>query len=241
MNKHEFLAALRRELTALPHDELTEQLNFYNEMIDDRMEEGMTEEEAVSGIGTVQAVSAQILSNANVPTPSAPSAPDPTVLDPTAPDPTVKEEEPTAEPAPQIKNQQQDTENHSESKEGMRWWVILLLILGAPLWIPLVVAVAAVVLSLYVTLWAVVGSLWAIPASLAACALTGCLGTIPLLLSGKWIAALLLCGIGLASGGLAIFAVFGCAAVTKGAAQLTKLGCKGIKALFTSRRKGNES
>ena len=236
MNKHEFLAALRRELTALPHDELTEQLNFYNEMIDDRMEEGMTEEQAVSGIGTVHAVSAQILSNANVPTPLTPSAPDPI-----APDPTAKEEEPTAEPAPRNKDQQQDTENRSESKEGMRWWVILLLVLGAPLWIPLVVAVASVVLSLYVTLWAVAGSLWAIPACLAACALTGCLGTIPLLFSGKWIAALLWCGIGLASAGLAIFAVFGCAAATKGAAQLTKLGCKGIKALFNSRRKGNES
>lgn len=191
----------------------------------------MTEEEAVNGIGTVEAVAAQILSNVNVPTPPAPPAPES----------TVKETEPTAEPAPLIGEEQQDTDHHDEPKEGMRWWVILLLILGAPLWVPLLVAAASVVLSLYITLWAVVGSLWSIPVSLAACALTGCVGMIPFLFTGKWIAALLWCGIGLASAGLAIFAVFGCAAATKGAALLTKLGCKGIKALFTSRRKGNES
>lgn len=231
MNKHEFLAALRRELSALPHSELTEQLNFYSEMIDDRMEEGMTEEEAVSGIGTVEFVAAQILVDLNLADPP---------VSPT-PESAEKEEEPTVEPTPQIKHEQQDTENPDETKEGMRWWIILLLILGAPLWIPLLVTAAAVVLSLYVTLWAVVAALWSIPVSLTACALTGCMGTIPLLFSGKWIAALMWLGIGLASGGLAIFSILGCAAVTKGAALLTKLGCKGIKALLKSRRKGNES
>ena len=267
MNKHEFLAALRRELTALPHDELTEQLNFYNEMIDDRMEEGMTEEEAVAAVGSVESIAAGIKEGeetAPVADVAATTAAENSPFDTARADSDSAEadsdyEEAVSDFAETVSDFSEtvtdfketvsdfaETAAHGESKssrekKSLPLWEILLIVLGAPLWIPLVVAVAAVVLSMYVTLWAVVGSLWAIPASLAACALTGCLGTIPLLFSGKWIAALLWCGIGLASGGLAIFAIFGCAAATKGAAQLTKLGCKGIKALFTSRRKGNES
>jgi uncharacterized membrane protein len=63
MNKHEFLAALRRELTALPHGELTEQLNFYNEMIDDLVEDGMCEEDAISKVGPINRITDEILSD----------------------------------------------------------------------------------------------------------------------------------------------------------------------------------
>lgn len=50
MNKQEFLAQLREKLSGLPRAEMEEKLTFYSEMIDDRMEEGLTEEEAVAGI-----------------------------------------------------------------------------------------------------------------------------------------------------------------------------------------------
>jgi len=50
MTKKEFLAQLRSSLSALPGDEAEEQLNFYSEMIDDCMEEGFSEEEAVDRI-----------------------------------------------------------------------------------------------------------------------------------------------------------------------------------------------
>lgn len=50
MTKAEFLAALKR---ALPEDEAEQTLAFYNEMIDDRMEDGMSEEEAVAAMGPV--------------------------------------------------------------------------------------------------------------------------------------------------------------------------------------------
>ena len=51
MTKNEFLARLRARLSDLPPDEVDERLNFYSEMIDDRMEEGLSEEEAVAAIG----------------------------------------------------------------------------------------------------------------------------------------------------------------------------------------------
>lgn len=60
MNKREFLAVLRRELYILPQNELKEQLSFYSEMIDDGVEEGLTEEQAVSKIGSISEILSQI-------------------------------------------------------------------------------------------------------------------------------------------------------------------------------------
>ena len=60
MRKQEFLDELRRGMSGLPREDMEERLTFYSEMIDDRMEEGLTEEEAVSGIGTVNEVISQI-------------------------------------------------------------------------------------------------------------------------------------------------------------------------------------
>ena len=50
MNKTEFLNELKDGLSGLPREDVEERLSFYGEMIDDRVEEGMTEEEAVAGI-----------------------------------------------------------------------------------------------------------------------------------------------------------------------------------------------
>ncbi|MBR4940840.1 MAG: DUF1700 domain-containing protein [Clostridia bacterium] len=61
MNKQEFLIQLRRELTGLPPEDIEERHNFYEEMIDDRLEEGLTEEEAVVDIGSIDNIVNQIL------------------------------------------------------------------------------------------------------------------------------------------------------------------------------------
>ena len=63
MIKEEFLEKLRSELSGLPKQELEERLGFYSEMIDDRVEEGCTEEEAISKIGSADEISAQIISD----------------------------------------------------------------------------------------------------------------------------------------------------------------------------------
>ena len=64
MNKQTFLAQLRKGLSSLSEAEREERLLFYSEMIDDRMEEGLSEEEAILGIGSVESLLAQILGDA---------------------------------------------------------------------------------------------------------------------------------------------------------------------------------
>ena len=61
MNKQEFLGALKKRLSGLPKDEIEERLAFYGEMIDDRTEDGRTEEEAVAEIGDADEIAAQII------------------------------------------------------------------------------------------------------------------------------------------------------------------------------------
>lgn len=46
MSKQEFLEQLRRGLSGLPREDIEERLKFYSEMLEDRMEEGLSEEEA---------------------------------------------------------------------------------------------------------------------------------------------------------------------------------------------------
>ncbi len=52
MNKREFLQKLENGLSGLPREDIEQRLSFYAEMIDDRIEDGFSEEEAVAGIGT---------------------------------------------------------------------------------------------------------------------------------------------------------------------------------------------
>ncbi len=63
MLKQEFLDKLRADLVGLPKQELEERLAFYSEMIDDRIEDGLSEEDAVAGVGSVDEISAQIISD----------------------------------------------------------------------------------------------------------------------------------------------------------------------------------
>ena len=63
MNKNAFLNELRKRLSGLPQDDVEEWISFHSEMIADRIEDGLTEEEAVSEAGTVDEVAAQILSD----------------------------------------------------------------------------------------------------------------------------------------------------------------------------------
>jgi uncharacterized membrane protein len=61
MTKLKFLLSLRDKLTDLPQDELEERLSFYSEMIEDRMEEGLSEEEAVLAVGDIDHIAMQIV------------------------------------------------------------------------------------------------------------------------------------------------------------------------------------
>lgn len=60
MTKQEFLSELERALGKLPHAEVEQALAFYDEAISDRMEDGLSEAEAVAGLGPVDEIAAQI-------------------------------------------------------------------------------------------------------------------------------------------------------------------------------------
>lgn len=61
MNKQEFLSALSEKLSGLPAEEINRYRDMYSESIDDRMEEGHTEEEAVADLGSLDDIAQQIL------------------------------------------------------------------------------------------------------------------------------------------------------------------------------------
>ena len=61
MNKQEFLTSLITGLSGLAQEDIEERYHFYSEMIDDRIEDGMSEEEAVAQIGNVEDIVSQII------------------------------------------------------------------------------------------------------------------------------------------------------------------------------------
>lgn len=60
MNKAEFLKYLSDKLAELPASEVQKSLSFYSEIIDDRIEEGMSEGEAVGALGDIDAIVREI-------------------------------------------------------------------------------------------------------------------------------------------------------------------------------------
>ena len=61
MTKVEFLNELRSSLKGLSKEEIEERVSFYSEMIDDRVDEGKSEEEAINELGGVNGVVDDIL------------------------------------------------------------------------------------------------------------------------------------------------------------------------------------
>ena len=113
-----------------------------------------------------------------------------------------------------------------EQKRKKRGWITLLLILGFPLWLPLLVAGFSILLTLAIviaTLAMVVP--WSLVISFGASAI-GLLLTTAIVLTGEGIAAaLLVLGCAFVLAALCIFVLWA-------ALRLTILGAKGIGALF---------
>jgi len=193
MSKQEFLFQLRKGLLGLPQEDIEERLTFYSEMIDDRMEEGIPEEEAVSAVGSVDKIVAQIV--ADIPL---------TKL--------VKEK--------------------IKPKKRLRTWEIVLLALGSPIWLSLLIAAFAIILSFYASLWAVIISLWAVFASVAACALGGVAAGIVIACSGNALSGITMLAAGIVCAGLSIFMFYGCKVAIKGILLLTKKFAVWIKNCF---------
>lgn len=193
MSKQEFLAQLRKELSGLPQDDVEERLTFYSEMIEDRIEEGFSEEEAVAAVGNVDEIVTQVIAD----TPLAKIA-----------------------------------KERIRPKRRLTVVEIILLVLGSPIWLSIGVAAFAVILSLYVSLWAVIISLWAVFVSLAASSIGGVLSCVVSAAGGNGASGIAMLAAGIICAGLSIFLFYGCKAVTKGISMLTKKMAIGIKNCF---------
>ncbi len=62
MNKKEFTEELYSRLKDLPMESVSASADYYSEMIDDRIEEGLTEDEAVAALGSIEEITSQIRS-----------------------------------------------------------------------------------------------------------------------------------------------------------------------------------
>lgn len=183
MSKQEFLAELRKSLSGLPQGDIEERVSFYGEMIDDRMEEGLSEEDAVSEVGSVDEIVAQVVADI---------------------------------PLTKI------AKERIRHKRRLSVGEIVLLVLGSPMWFSLGIAAFAVILSLYISLWAVIISLWAAFGSVAACALGCTVAGVIFACSGNVLTGIAMIGAGIVCVGLSIFIFYGCRAATKGILILTK-------------------
>ena len=189
MNKQDFLAALRGFLNDLPAEDIRRSLDFYAEMIDDHMEEGMTEEDAVAAVGSAEQIASQIRGDAG----AAPRKP----------------------------------------KRKVKPWSLALILLGLPLWLPLLLAAASVIISIYVSIWAVIISLYATAVALGISSIVIFLMPLLYIPTGNVAGACLVLGAALVLTGITILFFVGLNLITKGVVWLTKKLFTWIKHMLT--------
>ena len=193
MTKQAFLDELRKGLAGLPQEDIEERITFYGEIIDDSIEEGLSEEEAVARCGSVEEIVSQTL--ADIPL---------TKL--------VKEK--------------------VKPNRALKAWEIVLIILGFPVWFPLLIAAVSVIFAFYITIWSLIITLWAAELAIAVGALALIAAAVLFMVQGHAPTGLAALGAGLLAAGLSVFLFFGCRAATKGILLLTKKVALGVKSLF---------
>ncbi len=124
MTKQQFMDLLQFRLQQMPAQELADILAFYEESIQDRMEEGLTEEEAVAQMGDFEELVANILTDLPMHT--------------------------------LLTNRIKEANNRTSNKA----LILVLLILGFPLWFPISLIFVCILLILLLTLWILLGSLY---------------------------------------------------------------------------------
>ena len=63
MRKQDFIKELQTKLSFLPKEEIKDRISFYNELIDDKIEEGLKEEDVIESIGSVDEIIDQIIND----------------------------------------------------------------------------------------------------------------------------------------------------------------------------------
>ena len=182
MTKKEFLSSLESKLQGLPKEDINNRLDFYSEMIDDRIEEGKTEDQAIEEIGSVDEVVEQI-----------------------------------AEETPLLKL----VKERIKPKRSLRAWEIIVIILGFPLWLPLLLAFAIICFIPYILMWVFVLVTYAMEIAFAASSVYGVVGFFLQMSQGNF--SLMYIGIALLGLGLSFLFIFACIGITKGTIKLTKV------------------
>ena len=193
MTKLDFLLTLDRRLDVLSDADRKASLDYYAEILDDLVENGMTESEAVDSLGSVDVIAEEILMDVPL--------------------------------AKLVKAKM-------KKRRRLTGTEIALLIVGFPIWLPLLISAFAIVVSVYVSLWAVVISLYAADVCLAAGSLAGLVGAIMMFVGGQPASGLLFLGAMLVLAGLSVLLFLGCNVAVKGMCKLGKLTLRGIKACF---------
>lgn len=168
MDRQAFLAALEAQLRRIPERERQQALRYYTEMIEDRMEEGMTESAAIVALGDPAEVARQVLMGL---------------------------------PLPKL------FQARLRPRRKLAVWEIVLLVLGSPIWLPLLLTAIILFLVAYLLLWVLAAACWSVVLAFVAGALCGVGGGVWLLWQNMASAALLI-GMGLCCAGLAILSFF---------------------------------
>lgn len=191
MTRQEFLSELERALGKLPHAEVEQALAFYDEAISDRMEDGLSEAEAVADLGPVDEIAAQIAAE----TPPIPRA-------------------------------------IARANTGSRTLNIVLLAVFSPIWIPIVLALAAAALAVYVAIWAVIAALWAVDAVLVLMPFAGLAALASTLGGGMPLPGVFVFGLSLVSSGFGLVASFAVFWASNLLFQATRTFARWIASLF---------
>ena len=206
MSKDAFIGELRHRMAGLPKEAVDRTVEYYSELIADSMEDGLSEEEAVSRLGSLDEIVANVVKDT---------------------------------PLSQIVETR--IREKKAKRGGIRAWEVILLVLGAPLWLPLLLAVLAVVLALYVTLWAVVIALWAVVAAVILTGVVAVVAGIVELCRLHLPQGLVLLGGGHVCMGLCALLFLLMKLITVGTVKLCKLIWTGIKSLFVGKKGKGET
>ena len=196
MTKNDFLTQLKLSLNGLPTDDIRQWTEYYSEMIDDRIDEGLSEAEAVVQLGSISEITTQILSQTPM---------------------------------------QHIVKERLKPKRELKSWQIVLIILGFPLWLPVIVAIIGVVISVYAVLWAVIISLFAVAVSIIAAFVGLIIAVGATIVSGDFPVAIALLGFALVVLGIGILSTIGCVIITKYFARISKKLWLFLKGCFVKR------
>ncbi len=194
MNRQEFLAAIEEKLEGMPDEDVSSSLDYYEEMINERIDDGMSEEEAIRDMGSVDDITARIFAEQ----PLALVLRD-NIRDKIKPSRALKVWEIVL------------------IVLGSPLWISLL---AAGL--AVVVALTAVALSVYAALWCVILALWLCVFALGIAAVAGIGWAIAAPFAGKPMLSLLTAGGGLLCAGAGILMFFIALLATKGLAKATE-------------------